>query len=690
MVLAMVERRFTLGTDEVILPRGTRVVTRTFTVDAAGERHRPGVHCVVREVRGRVYTVETIAGAVLEVGRDQITVEKEDALAALGLRQWDYARLRAQVIHAAVVGSQAWGLADEHSDVDIRGCFLLPFEDAASLFDAPDEIHDDTAQEAYWELAKLLRQALRADPNTLETLWSPLVREQTPLGRRLVDERAIFSSMHVLGSFGRYAQSQLKKLERSLARRAALVALLDDVAAGRVDSEAAARRRLPPDEDLHALVRSLFDRGLLSAASFAALVDAVATLGAARLVPEEVRPKNAYNLVRLLHSCVHWLTHGTPLITVTEPLKSELVAIKRGQVSLEHTLARAAEVAGVVDEAARSCRCLPESPDFGAADALLREARRLSARVALAMPGGATPLAAPGSTGQVPGPAPAAQLFSWRFFPAPLPLDVDVGGLRRFLEAHLPRAPGPLLFLGLTGAHAYGFPSPDSDLDLKAVHAVGAARLLGLGAAPPPLELVVDDWEGREMDLSSHELGLCAELLLKGNGNMLERLLGPLPVVTTALGERLAEVARRCLSRRAVHHYRGFLGAMLREHELDVRERGGARAKRLLYAYRVAFTGAHLLLSGELVTDVATLAPRFGYAERVRALIERKRAAEGAVLPPEEVAPFLEDVPRLYALLDDAQARSILPEAPADEGVAALDALLVEARLAAQDLAREM
>lgn len=673
----MIERRFTLGTEEIILPRGTRVVTRVAAVDLAGERHRPGVHAVVREVRGRVYTVETIRGAVLELGRDQIAMEKPDALAALGLRQWDHAKLREHVIHAAVVGSQAWGLADQHSDVDVRGCFLLPFEDYASLFDAPDEIHDEVGQQAYWELAKLLRQALRADPNTLETLWSPLVREQTPLGKRLVDERGAFSSMHVLGSFGRYAQSQLKKLERSLARRAALVALLDDVAAGRVADEGAAKRRLPPDEDLHALVRSLFDRGLLASASYAALVEAVATLGSARLVPEEVRPKNAYNLVRLLHSCVHWLEHGTPLIAVGEPLKAELLDIKRGQVSLEHTLARAAEVAAAVDDAARRCTCLPESPDFTAADALLREARRQSARVALGVPAAAGALAA----------APGEGL-TLRWFPAPLPLDIDVAGLRRFLEAKRPSAPGPVLFLGLTGAHAYGFPSPDSDLDLKAVHAVDAARLLGLRGAPAPLELVVDDWEGREMDLSSHELGQCAELLLKGNGNMLERLLGPCPIITTALGERLAAIARRALSQRVVHHYKGFLGAMLREHELDVRERGGARAKRLLYAYRVAFTGAHLLLHGELVTDVRVLAPRFGVTERVAALIERKSAAEQAVLGDDEVSPFLDDVPRLFALLEDARARSVLPEAPAEAAVEELDALLVEARLAAGAAAR--
>ncbi|HET9156075.1 MAG TPA: nucleotidyltransferase domain-containing protein, partial [Myxococcaceae bacterium] len=35
------------------------------------------------------------------------------------------------------------------------------------------------------------------------------------------------------------------------------------------------------------------------------------------------------------------------------------------------------------------------------------------------------------------------------------------------------------LLVSLSGAHAYGFPSPDSDLDLKAVHVDPTERLLG-------------------------------------------------------------------------------------------------------------------------------------------------------------------------------------------------------------------
>lgn len=40
------------------------------------------------------------------------------------------------------------------------------------------------------------------------------------------------------------------------------------------------------------------------------------------------------------------------------------------------------------------------------------------------------------------------------------------------------------LVVHLSGAHAYGFPSPDSDLDLKAIHVEQTERLLGL-ASPP-------------------------------------------------------------------------------------------------------------------------------------------------------------------------------------------------------------
>src|SRR5687767_1029759 len=81
------------------------------------------------------------------------------------------------------------------------------------------------------------------------------------------------------------------------------------------------------------------------------------------------------------------------------------------------------------------------------------------------------------------------------------------------------------LVIYLSGAHAYGFPSPDSDLDLKCVHVVPTAELVGLGVVedPPDRIEVVD---GVELDYGSNELAPVLRGALKGNGNFLERILG--------------------------------------------------------------------------------------------------------------------------------------------------------------------
>jgi hypothetical protein len=164
---------------------------------------------------------------------------------------------------------------------------------------------------------------------------------------------------------------------------------------------------------------------------------------------------------------------------------------------------------------------------------------------------------------------------------------------------------------------------------------------------------------------------------------MLERLLGPLPVVTSPLGARLVEWTRRNLTSRSVHHYRGFLGAMLREHAVDVRDRGGPRAKRLLYMYRAALTGVHLLRTGVLECDVRVLAPHHGFGAVVETLLAFKVKGELQTLPDDVVRPVLDvDVPELRRLLDEAERETILPSSPPD--LAGLDALLVEARLLAR------
>src|SRR5688572_17061039 len=80
------------------------------------------------------------------------------------------------------------------------------------------------------------------------------------------------------------------------------------------------------------------------------------------------------------------------------------------------------------------------------------------------------------------------------------------------------------LVIYLSGADAYGFPSPDSDLDLKCVHLVPTQELVGLGAADDPPGRI-DIIDGVELDYSSNELSGVLRGVLKGNGNYIERIL---------------------------------------------------------------------------------------------------------------------------------------------------------------------
>ena len=679
----MAAREFKLGEESVVLPKGTRVVLR---VDLQGEDdhlHKAASLAVVRDVVNHTYVLETPSGRRLVAQRDQITMQRSDLLADLGQRQWDFRRLKDEVIYAAVVGSQAWGLAHAESDEDVRGCFVAPFEEINGLWDMPATLQDPTGDTSYWEVSKMVVQGLRGDANTLETLWSPLHKQVTPLGQQLLEDRRMFVSMNILGSFGRYAQSQFKKMARSLERDEAVRALITSVAQGEVSDAAQAaaflkQTKLELSEGtakkaVHALCRSLFDRGLLPGADFASFRATVVTGDRSRLVPPSYRPKNAYNLLRLLHSCVCWLRTGEPLIRVEDPLRGRLLEVKAHRVPLEEVVAEAKAIADTLDDEAEEST-LPERPNYRAADAFLKLCRRERARRVFALPSGLvanTPTAI----------ATAADAWIPELVPDALPSDVDAPALKRFLRRYIePNSEHRVLWVALTGAHAYGFPSPDSDLDLKGCFVAPADRLLALEA--PKLSIdYLDDWEGREFDLTLNEVGKCASLLLSGNGNLVERFLGPLPVLTTPAGYRMAELARGSLSRRVARHYQGFFRGMRRESEAEAAA-GGRTAKRLLYAYRVPLTGIHLLRTGEVIMNVRRLADTYGFS-RVTTLIKFKEQSEKQRVSESDAMPSLADFDRLHTMLETALQNSVLPSEP--QNADALNAFVVNHRLRLMD-----
>jgi predicted nucleotidyltransferase len=121
-----------------------------------------------------------------------------------------------RVIYRCVIGSWAYGLEDDQSDTDYRGVYLPPAELHWSLYGVPDQIESHATQEHHWELQRFLVLALKANPNVLECLYTPLVEKKTALAEELLAMREAFLSRLVYQTYNGYVMSQFKKMQADL------------------------------------------------------------------------------------------------------------------------------------------------------------------------------------------------------------------------------------------------------------------------------------------------------------------------------------------------------------------------------------------------------------------------------------------------------------------------------------------
>ena len=170
------------------------------------------------------------------------------------------------------------------------------------------------------------------------------------------------------------------------------------------------------------------------------------------------------------------------------------------------------------------------------------------------------------------------------------------------LKGEVKRHPFPLVFATISGAHLYGFPSPDSDYDLRGCHVLPVRDVIGLDLGRETVESSTIAF-GLEVDLVTHDARKFFELLLKKNGYVLEQVYSPLIVHTTAEHAELKEIARGCITRHHSHHYFGFAET---QWKLFDKERP-RRVKPLLYVYRVLLTGIHLMCTGETEANLVRL-----------------------------------------------------------------------------------
>jgi len=323
-VVALVEVRG--PSDSLVHPRGAvGVVTRTPAVE--------GEHYLVRFPDGFEKTLERSQLEVLKHFKDRLGDGQPPA--DFNLEQF--------IIYRCVVGSRAYGLDHDESDTDRRGIYLAPADLQWSLFGAPEQFEDNATQSCYWELHKFLTMALKANPNILECLYSPLVEKVTPLGEELVAARKGFLSQMIFQTFNGYAMSQFKKIEQDIRNQ---------------PSREATRRAEA------AAPKSAEDGG-----------GPAHRFGSASHYG--IRWKHAMHLLRLLLTGAATLREARVPVRV-EAHRDRLLAVKRGEMPWAEVDAWRKELHRDFERALNETR-LPERPDYEKANEFLLKARRLQA-----------------------------------------------------------------------------------------------------------------------------------------------------------------------------------------------------------------------------------------------------------------------------------------------------------------------
>lgn len=315
------------------LPAGTQVVLKQEIVDERGYRWKAGSAGVVTRSPARhdaAYEVEMNDRTCLWAARESLAVQRLSVPLRIQVPKEEFDP-QPHLVLLSVTGSQAYGLAQEDSDIDLKGVYVLPWDALAGLYRYPEEkqvhYHAETPARldpalplraylgreidtAYYEVGKFITLALQANPNILEMLWTPLWEAVTPVGTLLREHRHLFWSRHLESSFSAYAQGQFRKLRRSYE-----------------------------------------STGMY-------------------------RSRHAVHLIRLLYSALHLLRTREPMLDVGEH-RALLLAIKDQTLGMEETEALADRLIQTFNaEAARSQ--LPEHPDYEAAHQLLLEIRRQS------------------------------------------------------------------------------------------------------------------------------------------------------------------------------------------------------------------------------------------------------------------------------------------------------------------------
>ncbi len=247
---------------------------------------------------------------------------------------------------------------------------------------------------------------------------------------------------------------------------------------------------------------------------------------------------------------------------------------------------------------------------------------------------------------------------------------------RDWLSAIARSGPTPL-FATISGAHLYGFASPDSDVDLRGAFVVPARDLLGLSQPKETLS-IEEVRDGVELDWVAHDIRKFARMMTQHNGYVLEQLFSPLVVIGDDQHDELKQIGHGCVTRGIFRHYRGFAHGRRK-----LLSEPNPTVKHLLYAYRVYLTGIRALRTGQIEANVCILNQEFRLPQIDELVARKSTGKEKTLLAADELQQHNSDLDDLEKQLLAAYEQSQLPEEATSRQ--ALDDFVVRVRLKQTD-----
>ena len=233
-------------------------------------------------------------------------------------------------------------------------------------------------------------------------------------------------------------------------------------------------------------------------------------------------------------------------------------------------------------------------------------------------------------------------------------MKVEIENKLRQIEEHYKVK---VLYACETGSRAWGFPSPDSDYDVRMIYMHEPDWYLSLSEGKDTIEMMANDGD---LDITGWDIRKCLRLLWKSNGALLERIQSPIVYRDSeGLIQMFREYAEKCFAPIAtMHHYLGMACTSFNE----VENKENVKLKKLFYSLRATLACKWIEDKKSIPPIVfATMVNELDFdpklKERIKFLVELKSGENESYMHAAE--PALNSFIRVQLDLSESKANEL-------------------------------